>query len=61
MESFLAQLWPMFSFYTPLKYQKTFGFLVFAGGIEWKQPEMSLIPDIILFSVKILTWKCFGR
>ena len=51
----------MFWFYTPLKYQQTFGFLVFAGGIEWKQPEMSLIPDIILFSVKILTWKCFGR
>ena len=31
----------MFSFYTPWKHQKTFGFLVISGGIKWEHwPEM---------------------
>ena len=33
---FLTHFWPMFSFYTPWKHQKTSGFLVFSGGIKWE-------------------------
>ena len=32
----LTHFWPMFSFYTPWKHQKTLGFLVFSGGIKWE-------------------------
>ena len=33
----------MFPFYTLWKHQKTFGFLVFSGGIKWEHlPEMGL-------------------
>ena len=32
----LNHFWPMFPFYTPLKHQKTFGFLMFSGGIKWE-------------------------
>ena len=32
--TFLTHLWAMFPFYTPWKQQKTFGFLVFSGGME---------------------------
>ena len=27
---------PMFPFYSPWKHQKTFGFLLFSGGIKWE-------------------------
>ena len=38
----LTHFRPMFPFYTPWKHQKTFGFLVFSGGIKWEHwPEMS--------------------
>ena len=30
----LTKFRPMSPFYTPLKHQKTFGFLVFSGGIK---------------------------
>ena len=30
----LTHFWPMLLFYTPWKHQKTFGFLVFSGGIN---------------------------
>ena len=26
----------MFPFYTPWKYQKTFGLVVFSGGLKWE-------------------------
>ena len=32
---FLTYFWPTFPFYTPWKHQRTKGFLVFRGGIEW--------------------------
>ena len=38
----------MFPFYTPWKYQKTFGFLVFSGGIKWEHwPEMGSFDQIV--------------
>ena len=39
----LAHFWPMFPFYTPIKHYKTKGFLVFSGGIKWKNfPDIGL-------------------
>ena len=36
----LTHSWPMFPFYTPWKHPKTFGFLLFSGGIKWEHwPE----------------------
>ena len=32
----LTQFSPMFQFYTPLKHQKTFSFLMLSGGIDMK-------------------------
>ena len=34
MKTQLTHLIPLVSFYTPWKQQKTFGFLMFSGGIE---------------------------
>ena len=31
---------PVFPFYTPLKHQKTKGFLMFSGGIKRKHPSV---------------------
>ena len=31
----ITHFWPMFPFHTPWEYQKTFGFLMFSGGIRW--------------------------
>ena len=40
----------MFPFYTPRKYQSTFGFLVFSGGIKWEIGQKWVnIYNIILF------------
>ena len=37
----LTHICPIFSFYTPWKQQKTFGFLVFSRGVKWEYwPEM---------------------
>ena len=33
----LTHLMPLVSFYTPRKHQKTFGFLMFSGGLEKDQ------------------------
>ena len=33
-ETKLTHFMPLVSFYTPSKHQKTFGFLMFLGGIE---------------------------
>ena len=33
---FLTHLYPTLPFYTPSKYQKTLGFLVFSGGVKWE-------------------------
>ena len=35
----LTHFWPMFPFFTPCKYQKTFGFLVFSGGTKVHEGE----------------------
>ena len=38
----LIHSWSMFPFSNPWKQQKSFGFLVFSGGIKWKNvPEMN--------------------
>ena len=39
----LTYFWLVFLFYTSWKHQKnqkTFGFMVFSGGIKWEWPEM---------------------
>ena len=37
----LFYIWSMFPFYTPWKYQKTFGLMVFSGRLKWEHwPEM---------------------
>ena len=45
----LMHFMPLIFFYTPLKYQKTEGFLMFSGGIETDQwYEIAKIQALIL-------------
>ena len=40
----LTRFWPILSFYTPWKHQKTFSFLVFSRGLKWEHgPEICWI------------------
>ena len=44
----------MFPFYTLWEHQKTFGFLVFSGGIKW---ELGCKMGLVTFTEEILNWK----
>ena len=42
----LTHFWPMFPFYTPLKYQKTKTFLVFSWGIKLEHWSVVYIKNL---------------
>ena len=55
----LTHFWSMFPFYTPWKHRKTFGFLVFSGGIKCEHwPEKGNSYDHVCLSSDCFSQEC---